>query len=86
DIVLELLGEPGLEAHFNEEDSKEVQLECACMEKEKGKLVYLIDGEEVEKLDVKHTMVTCEVMDSDNEKAISYHEPMKTKNVDIGSE
>ncbi|KAH9308753.1 hypothetical protein KI387_036664, partial [Taxus chinensis] len=51
---------PGLEARFEEEvdEIEELQLECACLEKEKGKLVYVIDGEESESLDVIHSVGT----------------------------
>ncbi|KAH9327923.1 hypothetical protein KI387_000031, partial [Taxus chinensis] len=54
DKVMDLLGELGLEARFHEEESKEVQLECAYIEKEKGNLVYVINGEDVENLNVNH--------------------------------
>ncbi|KAH9326213.1 hypothetical protein KI387_006391, partial [Taxus chinensis] len=54
DRILELLGEPSLETHFDEEELEETQLEHVCMEKEKGKMVYMIDGEEMESLDVNH--------------------------------
>ncbi|KAH9311782.1 hypothetical protein KI387_026817, partial [Taxus chinensis] len=54
DQILDFIGEPSLEACFKEGKIEEVQFECACLEKEKGKLVYLIDDEEVENLDVNH--------------------------------
>ncbi|KAH9292824.1 hypothetical protein KI387_041999, partial [Taxus chinensis] len=86
DRILELLGEPGLEPCFDEEESEEMQLECTCMEKEKGKMVYVIDGEEMESLDVNHTEGMHKVIDSADEKACAYHEPLKIKKVNIGSE
>lgn len=43
-----------------------------CLEKEKGKLVYVIDGEESESLDVSHSIGTH-----------AYHEPLKIKKVNI---
>ncbi|KAH9287494.1 hypothetical protein KI387_031611, partial [Taxus chinensis] len=79
DRILELLGEPVLEVYFDEEELEEIQLECACMDIEKGELVYVIDGEEVEHLDVNHIVGMHEVMDSVDEKAWNYHEPLKTK-------
>ncbi|KAH9296728.1 hypothetical protein KI387_044756, partial [Taxus chinensis] len=56
DIILELFREPELEVRFDEEELEEVQLDCTCMEKEKVKLVYMIDGEEVEILEFNHTV------------------------------
>lgn len=56
------------------------------MEKEKGKMVYVIDGKEMESLDANHTEGTCEVIDSTDEKSRKYHEPLKTKKVNIGLE
>ncbi|KAH9308998.1 hypothetical protein KI387_036909, partial [Taxus chinensis] len=76
DRILELLGEIGLEACFNEEELEETQLERAFMEKEKGKMVYVIDGEEVDNLDVNHTEDMRKVMDSANEQECAYYEPL----------
>ncbi|KAH9307474.1 hypothetical protein KI387_035385, partial [Taxus chinensis] len=56
------------------------------MEKEKGKMVYVIDGEEMESLDANHTEGTHEVIDSVDEQERAYHEPLKTKKVNIGSQ
>ncbi|KAH9313601.1 hypothetical protein KI387_022228, partial [Taxus chinensis] len=64
---------------FDEDESDEIQLECACIEKEKGKMVYVIDGEEMENLDINHSKGTHEVMDSADEKARAYHEHLKIK-------
>ncbi|KAH9313623.1 hypothetical protein KI387_022250, partial [Taxus chinensis] len=50
-----ILGEPSLETCFDEEEIEETELECVCMEKDKGKMVYVIDGEEMESLDVNHS-------------------------------
>ncbi|KAH9298131.1 hypothetical protein KI387_029813, partial [Taxus chinensis] len=43
------------------------------------------ESKEVENMDVNHIISTCEVMDNANEKVSAYHEPMKTKKVNIGS-
>ncbi|KAH9313360.1 hypothetical protein KI387_028395, partial [Taxus chinensis] len=64
DILLELLGEPYLETHLNEEELEEIKLERAYMEKEKGKMVYIIDREEMETLDVNYSEGMHEVIDS----------------------
>ncbi|KAH9296447.1 hypothetical protein KI387_040035, partial [Taxus chinensis] len=49
-------------------------------------MVYAIDGEEEESFDVNHSVGTHEVIDSVDEWARTYHEPLKTKKVNIGSE
>ncbi|KAH9317911.1 hypothetical protein KI387_019680, partial [Taxus chinensis] len=54
EILLDMFGELDLEARFDEEETDEVQLGRTWLEKEKGKLVYMIDDEEVENLDVDH--------------------------------
>ncbi|KAH9296490.1 hypothetical protein KI387_040078, partial [Taxus chinensis] len=54
-------------AHFEEEETDEDNLGCTWLEKEKGKLVYLIE-DEVENLDVDNTIGTCKVLDNANEK------------------
>ena len=71
DRLLELLGEPGLEVHFEEEvvEIEELSLEHMCLKNEKGMLVYVIDGEESESLDVIHSIGTCEVVDSADTRA-----------------
>ncbi|KAH9298003.1 hypothetical protein KI387_029685, partial [Taxus chinensis] len=81
DRLLELLGEPGLEACFKEEveEAEEIQLENVWLENEKGKLVYVINGEEAESLDVNHSMGMCEVVESVNAHAHAYFEPLKSK-------
>ncbi|KAH9292669.1 hypothetical protein KI387_042147, partial [Taxus chinensis] len=80
DLILYFLGEPDLEACFEEgEEIDEVQFEHTYLEKEKGKMVYLIEDEEIENLDVDHTEGTHNILDSADEKACTYHEPLKTK-------
>ncbi|KAH9296158.1 hypothetical protein KI387_039746, partial [Taxus chinensis] len=84
DRLLELLGEPVLEAHFEEEEEEEeLHLEHACSEKEKGKLVYVIDGEYLEILDVSHSLGIREAVDSADTRVCAYHEPLKMKRVNI---
>ncbi|KAH9293891.1 hypothetical protein KI387_040905, partial [Taxus chinensis] len=51
---------------------------------EKGKMVYLVDDEEIETLDVGHLIGRREVLDRVDKKMHAYHEPMKTKKVNIG--
>ncbi|KAH9321902.1 hypothetical protein KI387_016541, partial [Taxus chinensis] len=63
---------------FEEEETNVEQLGNTCLKKEKGKMVYVIDDEEVENLYVEHTKGMCEVLDIANEKARAYPEPMKT--------
>ncbi|KAH9322437.1 hypothetical protein KI387_017076 [Taxus chinensis] len=48
-------------------------------------MVYVIDGEEVEKLDVDHSVGMHEIIDSADEREHAYHEPLKIKKVNIGS-
>lgn len=55
------------------------------MEKEKGKMFYVIDGKEMDNLDANHIEGKREVIDSVYEKACVYHEPLKRKKVNIGS-
>ena len=43
----------------------------------------MIDDEEVKNLDVDHTISTCEVLDSSDDKAHSYHESLMMKTVNI---
>ncbi|KAH9304650.1 hypothetical protein KI387_009054, partial [Taxus chinensis] len=49
-------------------------------------MVYLIEDEEIENLDVDHTEGTHDVLDNVDEKARTYHEPLKMKKVNIGTE
>ncbi|KAH9301160.1 hypothetical protein KI387_012743, partial [Taxus chinensis] len=79
DRLLELLGGPSLEVHFEEEaeEAEEIKIECACLENEKGKLVYVIDGEEIESLDVDHSIGMREVVDNVDTHARAYNEPLK---------
>ncbi|KAH9322441.1 hypothetical protein KI387_017080, partial [Taxus chinensis] len=49
-------------------------------------MVYLIDGEEMENLEVNHSLGLREVIDSVDERTNTYHEPLKTKKVNIGLE
>ncbi|KAH9304780.1 hypothetical protein KI387_009184, partial [Taxus chinensis] len=57
----------------------------ASLEKDKGKMVYIIDEEEVEHLDVDHSHGTREVLASADVDACAYHETMKTTKVNIGT-
>ncbi|KAH9316536.1 hypothetical protein KI387_025163, partial [Taxus chinensis] len=47
-------------------------------------MVYLVDDEEVEDLDINHSTGRREVLDSADKTTCAYHEPMKTKKVNIG--
>ncbi|KAH9289154.1 hypothetical protein KI387_033271 [Taxus chinensis] len=49
-------------------------------------MVYVVDGEEMENLNVDHSVRAHEVVDSADACARTYHEPLKTKKVNIGSE
>ncbi|KAH9312234.1 hypothetical protein KI387_027269, partial [Taxus chinensis] len=60
EMLLELLGEPSLGEHFEEEEIEEDLFEQAYVKRDKGKLVYVIDGEEAESLDVNHSVRMCE--------------------------
>ncbi|KAH9306955.1 hypothetical protein KI387_011359, partial [Taxus chinensis] len=62
---------------------------CAWEEKEHGKLVFLIndDADDDENiLDFNHIESTHDVMNIVDEKEHAYHEPMKTKKVNIGTD
>ncbi|KAH9298441.1 hypothetical protein KI387_030123, partial [Taxus chinensis] len=67
--------------HFKEEaeEVEELQLEHMCLEKEKRKLVYVIDGEEVESLDVNHSVGIHEVVNNTNTRVRAYHDPLQKK-------
>ncbi|KAH9298091.1 hypothetical protein KI387_029773, partial [Taxus chinensis] len=52
----------------------------------KGKLVYVIDGEEAESLDDSHSVGMHEVVDNADTQMHAYHETLKKNNVNIGSE
>ncbi|KAH9323985.1 hypothetical protein KI387_043926, partial [Taxus chinensis] len=74
-----------LEVHFDEVDETSPKLlEHDCLEKEIGNMVYMIDDEEVEKLDIDHSEGTCEVLKSVDEKVCTYHESMKMRKLNIG--
>ncbi|KAH9288436.1 hypothetical protein KI387_032553 [Taxus chinensis] len=47
--------ESDLVARFEEEEIDVEQLGRACLEREKGKMIYMVDDEEVENLDIEHT-------------------------------
>ncbi|KAH9313820.1 hypothetical protein KI387_022447, partial [Taxus chinensis] len=49
-------------------------------------MVYVIDGEEMESLNVDHSVGAREVVDSADACVRVYHEPLKTKKINIGSE
>ena len=67
DRLVEFLGEPCLEGKFGEDESDEKQFECTCTEKEKGKKVNVIDSEEMENLEVNHSLGPPKVVDNDDE-------------------
>ncbi|KAH9297986.1 hypothetical protein KI387_029668, partial [Taxus chinensis] len=48
ELMLQLLGEPNSKVLLDAEEMEELQLGHTWKEKEKGKIVYLIDDEEVE--------------------------------------
>lgn len=73
-------------AHCGEEETDVEQLDHAYLEREKGKMIYMVDDEEVENLDIEHTEDAGEVLDSGDEKVCACHEPMKTKKVNIGTD
>ncbi|KAH9310453.1 hypothetical protein KI387_025488, partial [Taxus chinensis] len=54
DRILDLLGESSLEEHSDEEESNEIQLEHTCTKKEKGNMVCVMNGKEMENWDVNH--------------------------------
>ncbi|KAH9306720.1 hypothetical protein KI387_011124, partial [Taxus chinensis] len=85
ELILDMFGELDLEACFEEEETDEEKIVHAYSEKEKGKLVYMIDDEEVENLYVDYTIGMREVLDSVDENAHAYHEPMKMNKVNIGT-
>ncbi|KAH9322553.1 hypothetical protein KI387_017192, partial [Taxus chinensis] len=71
--------EPSVVVCFEEvEEIEELQIERTCLEKEKGKLVYVIDGEESEILDVSHYIGMHEIVDSTDAWVRAYYEPLKT--------
>ncbi|KAH9331823.1 hypothetical protein KI387_003931, partial [Taxus chinensis] len=49
-------------------------------------MVYIVDDEEVENLDIEHSQGVHEVLDSVDKDMGAYHEPMNTKKVNIGVE
>ncbi|KAH9317166.1 hypothetical protein KI387_018935, partial [Taxus chinensis] len=65
-------------ACFVGEEDDIILLEHASLEKDKEKMVYIIDDEEVEHLDVDHSHGTHEVLASVDVDARAYHEPIKT--------
>ncbi|KAH9320343.1 hypothetical protein KI387_043939 [Taxus chinensis] len=68
-----------------DEDDDIIFLEHDSLEKYKGKMVYIIDEEEIEHLDMDHSHGTHEVLSSADVDARAYHEPMKTTKVIIGT-
>ncbi|KAH9320081.1 hypothetical protein KI387_021850, partial [Taxus chinensis] len=67
-------------ARFEKEEEMDfILLERAFLEKEKGKMVYIVDDEEVENLDIEHSQGVHKVLDSADKDMRTYHEPMKTK-------
>ncbi|KAH9300163.1 hypothetical protein KI387_011746, partial [Taxus chinensis] len=85
ELIQELFGEIEIGAHFLDEEDDIILLEHTSLEKDKGKMVYIIDEEEVEHLDVDHSHGTREVLASVDVDAYAYHEPMKTTKVNIGT-
>ncbi|KAH9329388.1 hypothetical protein KI387_001496 [Taxus chinensis] len=49
-------------------------------------MVYVLDDNEVENLDIEHSRGVHEVLDSVEKDTCTYHEPIKTKKVNICSE
>ncbi|KAH9298841.1 hypothetical protein KI387_030523, partial [Taxus chinensis] len=47
-------------------------------------MVYIMDDEEVENLDIEYSHGVREVLDSADKDVCTYHEPMKTTKVNIG--
>ncbi|KAH9299875.1 hypothetical protein KI387_044098, partial [Taxus chinensis] len=86
DRLVNLLGGPSLEAWFEEEVPEDMQFKSVCAKKDKGKMVYVIDGEEKESLNFDHSVGMHEVVDSVDACACVYHEPLKTRKANIGSE
>lgn len=73
--------------HFEEEENMEsILLERTFLKKEKGNMVYIVDDKEVENFDVDHSQGMCGVLDNVDKDTRAYHEPIKTKKVNIGSE
>ncbi|KAH9298150.1 hypothetical protein KI387_029832, partial [Taxus chinensis] len=54
-------------------------LQRTYLEKEKGKMVYLVDDEEVDNLDVNHSTRRSYVLDNVDRTMCTYREPMKIK-------
>ncbi|KAH9313252.1 hypothetical protein KI387_028287, partial [Taxus chinensis] len=85
EIIREIFDEGDSGARFAGETETDATLvNCGFLEKEKGKMVYLVDDEEVENIDVDHSTGRHEVLDSTDKTTRAYHEPMKTKKVNIG--
>ncbi|KAH9290109.1 hypothetical protein KI387_034226, partial [Taxus chinensis] len=78
ELIQELFGETETGARFEDEEDDIILLEHASLEKDKGKLVYIIDDEEVENLEVDHSHGAHEVLASVDVDVCAYHEPMKT--------
>ncbi|KAH9315426.1 hypothetical protein KI387_024053, partial [Taxus chinensis] len=85
DRLVNLLSGPSLEVRFKEEEQEDIQFKHTCAKKDKGKMVYLVDGEEIENLNFDHSVGAHEVVDSVDACARVYHESLKTKKVNIGS-
>ncbi|KAH9313315.1 hypothetical protein KI387_028350, partial [Taxus chinensis] len=68
DLILELFSEPNSKARLDLEEIEEVDMGHSWKEKEKGKMVYMIDDEEVDNLDVIYIKGARKVMDSTDEK------------------
>ncbi|KAH9288450.1 hypothetical protein KI387_032567, partial [Taxus chinensis] len=62
------LGKSDLLAQFKEEETYTKQLGNAFLKRKKGKMIYMVDVEEVENWEIEHTKGTCEVLDNVDEK------------------
>ncbi|KAH9311775.1 hypothetical protein KI387_026810 [Taxus chinensis] len=49
-------------------------------------MVYIMNDEEVENLDIEHSHGVPEILENSEKDTRGYHEPMKTKKVNIGLE
>ncbi|KAH9304556.1 hypothetical protein KI387_008960, partial [Taxus chinensis] len=85
ELIQELFGEIELGVRFDEEEeTNSMLLQHAYFEKEKGKMVYIVDDAEVENMDVDHSNEMPEFLDIVDKNKCTYHKPMKTKKVIIG--
>ncbi|KAH9323778.1 hypothetical protein KI387_018417, partial [Taxus chinensis] len=77
-LMLEILGEPDFETFLDLEEKNEEEMVHTWKGKEKSKLVYMIDDDEFDTLDIDQNEGTHEEMDTVDEKARMYHAVMNT--------